>query len=167
MSPVDNSVIGPVQPPATPISTKHTKENPISSEWPRARSTVPQTRRAPRRTMHSFPFIPRPFPPPALADVPIEYIIDQLHSLAPHYWSKPETADCTVGESRCDVVQSLLLLLIRFVKLFLYRTKLLAQRQLTHKLLTTSMDLSQTFPQKKGPGMLADQWILPFVQRLV
>lgn len=46
--------------------------------------------------MHSFPFVPRPFPPPALAGVPIEYIIDQLHRLAPHYWSKPETADCTV-----------------------------------------------------------------------
>ncbi|KAH9950286.1 hypothetical protein B0H21DRAFT_687129 [Amylocystis lapponica] len=46
--------------------------------------------------MHTFLFVPRPFPPPALADVPVEYIIDQLRRLAPHYWSKPETSDCTV-----------------------------------------------------------------------
>ncbi|KIJ69155.1 hypothetical protein HYDPIDRAFT_172617 [Hydnomerulius pinastri MD-312] len=38
----------------------------------------------------------RPFPPPALADVPVEYIMDQLHNLAPHYWGRPETADCTI-----------------------------------------------------------------------
>ncbi|EKM55287.1 uncharacterized protein PHACADRAFT_255788 [Phanerochaete carnosa HHB-10118-sp] len=44
--------------------------------------------------MHSF--VPRPFPPPSLANVPVEYIIDQLHNLAPHYWSKPETADCSI-----------------------------------------------------------------------
>ena len=42
-------------------------------------------------------FIPRPFPPPALANVPVEYIVDQLHSLASNYWSKPETADCTIS----------------------------------------------------------------------
>ncbi|KAH8099505.1 hypothetical protein BXZ70DRAFT_894561 [Cristinia sonorae] len=44
--------------------------------------------------MHNV--VPRPFPPPALANVPVEYIVNQLHSLAPHYWSKPETADCTI-----------------------------------------------------------------------
>lgn len=42
-------------------------------------------------------FNPRPFPPPSLVGVPTEYIIDQLHLLAPHYWDKPETADCTIG----------------------------------------------------------------------
>ena len=42
-------------------------------------------------------FVPRPFPPPSLANVPVEYIIDQLHNLAPHYWSKPETADCSIS----------------------------------------------------------------------
>lgn len=41
-------------------------------------------------------FSPRPFPPPTLADVPIEYIIEQLRNLAPYYWEKPETADCTI-----------------------------------------------------------------------
>lgn len=51
--------------------------------------------RAPRRAMRCF--VPRPFPPPALANVPVEYIIDQLHTLAPHYWSKPETADCSIS----------------------------------------------------------------------
>ncbi|KAJ7578384.1 hypothetical protein C8J56DRAFT_797370 [Mycena floridula] len=41
-----------------------------------------------------FPSIP--FPPPSLVGVPMEYIIDQLHNLAPHYWDKPDTADCTI-----------------------------------------------------------------------
>ncbi|KAG1826837.1 uncharacterized protein BJ212DRAFT_1308645 [Suillus subaureus] len=36
----------------------------------------------------SRPFAPRPFPPPSLTDVPHEYIVDQLRSLA--------TADCTI-----------------------------------------------------------------------
>lgn len=44
------------------------------------------------------PFLTRAFPPPSLADVPVEYIMDQLHNLAPHYWDKPETADCTIGK---------------------------------------------------------------------
>ncbi|CAL1705607.1 unnamed protein product [Somion occarium] len=50
---------------------------------------------ASKRVLHRH-FIPRPFPPPALANVPVEYIVDQLHSLASNYWSKPETADCTI-----------------------------------------------------------------------
>ncbi|KAJ3567015.1 hypothetical protein NP233_g6636 [Leucocoprinus birnbaumii] len=41
-------------------------------------------------------FSPRPFPPSTLSDVPIEYIIEQLRNLAPYYWEKPETADCTI-----------------------------------------------------------------------
>ncbi|KAI0094069.1 hypothetical protein BDY19DRAFT_902734 [Irpex rosettiformis] len=55
---------------------------------------APSQARAPRRAMRCF--VSRPFPPPALANVPVEYIIDQLHTLAPHYWSKPETADCSI-----------------------------------------------------------------------
>lgn len=46
--------------------------------------------------MYHIPFVPRPFPPPSLADVPLEYIVAQLRHLAPHYWSRPETSDCTV-----------------------------------------------------------------------
>lgn len=42
---------------------------------------------------------PRHFPPSTLADVPIEYIIEQLRNLAPYYWEKPETADCTISPS--------------------------------------------------------------------
>ncbi|KAJ7217097.1 hypothetical protein GGX14DRAFT_358394 [Mycena pura] len=41
-------------------------------------------------------FTARAFPPPSLAAVPIEYIIDQLHNFAPLYWDKPDTADCTL-----------------------------------------------------------------------
>lgn len=48
------------------------------------------------------PFVPRPFPPPALENVPLPYILDQLHNLAIHYWDKPETADCTISE--CSIV---------------------------------------------------------------
>jgi hypothetical protein len=44
--------------------------------------------------MPSFAF--RAFPPPSLADVPVEYIIKQLQAMAPQYWDKPETADCTI-----------------------------------------------------------------------
>ena len=47
--------------------------------------------------MDAAAFVPRPFPPPALADVPLEYIIDQLRRLASHYWSRPESSDCTIG----------------------------------------------------------------------
>ncbi|KAF8163417.1 hypothetical protein B0H34DRAFT_795128 [Crassisporium funariophilum] len=38
----------------------------------------------------------RPFPPPSLTGVPVEYIIGQLHNFANQYWDKPETADCTI-----------------------------------------------------------------------
>jgi len=41
-------------------------------------------------------FVPRPFPPPSLTGVPLEYIIDTLHNLAPHYWNNLETADCSI-----------------------------------------------------------------------
>ncbi|KAG2146880.1 uncharacterized protein EDB93DRAFT_1147881 [Suillus bovinus] len=44
----------------------------------------------------SRPFAPRPFPPPSLTDVPHEYIVDQLRTLASHYWDRPQTADCTI-----------------------------------------------------------------------
>lgn len=46
----------------------------------------------------SMTFIPRPFPPPALVGVPLEYIKVQLHELAPQYWASPDTADCTIGQ---------------------------------------------------------------------
>ncbi|KAH9005307.1 hypothetical protein EDB86DRAFT_1749784 [Lactarius hatsudake] len=42
------------------------------------------------------PFVPRPFPPPSLTDVPLEYIIDSLRKLAPRYWNNTETADCSI-----------------------------------------------------------------------
>jgi hypothetical protein len=42
------------------------------------------------------PFVPRPFPPPALTGVPLEYIIDSLRKLAPRYWNNTETADCSI-----------------------------------------------------------------------
>jgi len=42
--------------------------------------------------------IPRHFPPPALAGVPVDYIIHKLHQLAPKYWDKPDTADCTISK---------------------------------------------------------------------
>ncbi|RPD66471.1 hypothetical protein L226DRAFT_543001 [Lentinus tigrinus ALCF2SS1-7] len=90
MSPVDNSTSTP-----TPISLSASARLPLLARNPGAPSlTYPSL--APRRAMHQVPFVPRPFPPPALADVPLEYIIDQLRRLAPHYWSRPETSDCTI-----------------------------------------------------------------------
>lgn len=29
-------------------------------------------------------------------DIPVQYIVDQLHRLGPFYWHKPETTDCTI-----------------------------------------------------------------------
>ncbi|KAI6109655.1 hypothetical protein F5141DRAFT_1115883 [Pisolithus sp. B1] len=52
------------------------------------------------------PFSPRPFPPPALAGVPLEYIVEQLHTLAHRYWNRPETADCVLIVPTCNHVQS-------------------------------------------------------------
>ncbi|TDL24955.1 hypothetical protein BD410DRAFT_785697 [Rickenella mellea] len=49
---------------------------------------------APLRPLSTF--VPRPFPPPSLANVPVDFIVDRLHHLAVHYWDKPETADCTI-----------------------------------------------------------------------
>ena len=45
----------------------------------------------------SSSYTPRPFPPPPLVGVPTQYIIHQLRSLAPSYWNRPETSDCTIG----------------------------------------------------------------------
>jgi len=42
---------------------------------------------------------PRPFPPESLADVPEEYISQQMQALAEEYWQDQETADCTIGKS--------------------------------------------------------------------
>lgn len=56
-------------------------------------------------------FIPRHFPPPALAGVPVDYIIHKLHQLAPKYWDKPDTADCTISK----IISFTLLLLLMLV----------------------------------------------------
>jgi hypothetical protein len=58
----------------------------------RSSLTSPQ----PNESIHSF--VPRPFPPPALTGVPLEYIVDSLRKLAPRYWNNTETADCSIGE---------------------------------------------------------------------
>ncbi|KAI6045589.1 hypothetical protein EDC04DRAFT_2633938 [Pisolithus marmoratus] len=52
-------------------------------------------------------FSPRPFPPPALSGVPLEYIINQLHNLAPRYWNRPETADCIIIVPTCSRLRQL------------------------------------------------------------
>lgn len=48
-----------------------------------------------------------PFPPSTLTDVPIEYVIEQLRSLAPRYWENPETADCTISLSQFRFFESI------------------------------------------------------------
>ena len=82
---------------ASPIRTAATAHSPAESSLNSPGRLAPSHARAPRRAMRCF--VSRPFPPPALANVPVEYIIDQLHTLAPHYWSKPETADCSISKS--------------------------------------------------------------------
>ncbi|KAL1744348.1 hypothetical protein HDZ31DRAFT_38844 [Schizophyllum fasciatum] len=58
--------------------------------------SAPEASGATQRARTEAPFAPRPFPPPSLADVPLEYIMDRLHSLGPQYWDQPDTADCTI-----------------------------------------------------------------------
>ena len=48
-------------------------------------------------TLMPSSYTPRPFPPPPLVGVPTQFIIHQLRSLAPSYWNRPETSDCTIG----------------------------------------------------------------------
>ncbi|KAL5529548.1 hypothetical protein ACEPAG_5533 [Sanghuangporus baumii] len=50
----------------------------------------------PSSSFVNTPHFARPFPPPALENVPLPYILDQLHNLAVNYWDKPHTADCTI-----------------------------------------------------------------------
>ncbi len=42
-------------------------------------------------------FIVRPFPPPSLVGVPVDFVVSQLRKLAPHFWNKSESGDCTVS----------------------------------------------------------------------
>jgi hypothetical protein len=51
--------------------------------------------------LHDAPspaFVPRNFPPPALAGVPVDYIVHKLHQMAPKYWDETDTADCTISK---------------------------------------------------------------------
>lgn len=41
-------------------------------------------------------FVPRPYPPPSLAGVPFEYVVDQLREFASQYWDQLHTTDCTI-----------------------------------------------------------------------
>ncbi|KAI0273447.1 hypothetical protein BC834DRAFT_208696 [Gloeopeniophorella convolvens] len=54
----------------------------------------PKASPRPDEPVHSF--IPRPFPPPSLNGVPLEYIIDSLRKLAPRYWNNAENVDCSI-----------------------------------------------------------------------
>ena len=92
MSPADNR--HPAQPPISQSSSAHP---PSLARNPGALPSPYSSFAPPRRAMYHIPFVPRPFPPPSLADVPLEYIVAQLRRLAPHYWSRPETSDCTIG----------------------------------------------------------------------
>ncbi|KAI0317565.1 hypothetical protein OF83DRAFT_1083500 [Amylostereum chailletii] len=40
--------------------------------------------------------VPKPFPSPALADVPVGYIVQSLLALAPRYWGNIESSDCCI-----------------------------------------------------------------------
>ncbi|CDO73606.1 hypothetical protein BN946_scf185014.g76 [Trametes cinnabarina] len=93
MSLADNNASNPA-----PISHTASAPHPPFARTSGAPSS-PYPSLAHRRAMHPLPFVPRPFPPPALAGVPLDYIVTQLRSLAPHYWSRPETSDCTIGMS--------------------------------------------------------------------
>lgn len=82
--------------------------NPLSedkhSRIPAHDPVRPRRPTLPRLRMCAFE--PRHFPPPELADVPLVYILAQLRRLAPYYWCKPETADCTLSQSHFAELRS-------------------------------------------------------------
>lgn len=57
-------------------------------------SSPPTSSESPPEPTNSF--IPRPFPPPSLAGIPLEYVINSLRRLAPQYWNNAESADCSI-----------------------------------------------------------------------
>ena len=54
-------------------------------------------------------FVPRPFPPPSLAGIPLEYVINSLRRLAPQYWNNTESADCSISTSEKGSVSTKIL----------------------------------------------------------
>jgi len=59
----------------------------------------PSSSESPPEPTNSNSFVPRPFPPPSLAGIPLEYVINSLRRLAPQYWNNAESADCSIGTS--------------------------------------------------------------------
>ena len=60
-------------------------------------------------------FVPRHFPPPALADVPVDYIIHKLHQLAPNYWDRPRYCETVPSASTSLIIPLLLLIFVLVV----------------------------------------------------
>ncbi|KAF8760057.1 KR domain [Rhizoctonia solani] len=63
------------------------------------RPPCPRPPAAPAAPQHSAsvgPISPATGLPDALAHIPIDYIIDRLRSMAPYYWHRPETTNCTI-----------------------------------------------------------------------
>ena len=104
MSP-DNNLCGPCRLKKTDVSSSPLQCCRGSGQFMIPPSTMPA-------------FEPRPFPPPSLSGVPIEYITGQLHNLASQFWDKPDTADCTISALPSFSTQHLVL--TEFIQLFLF-----------------------------------------------
>ncbi|QRW02184.1 Enoyl-(Acyl carrier protein) reductase [Ceratobasidium sp. AG-Ba] len=58
-------------------------------------ASIPSTLSTPRPSVVG-PVSPQTGLPDALSHIPIEYIIDRLRGMAPYYWHRPETTNCTI-----------------------------------------------------------------------
>ncbi|KAF7295461.1 hypothetical protein MIND_01085900 [Mycena indigotica] len=97
MSPNNNTI--PDSDVKTPTVDQH-QDPSQPTKMPRCRSGSSKSQSSPLKPSDPIStaslFTPRAFPPPSLAGVPVEYIIEQLRNYAPELWDKPETADCTL-----------------------------------------------------------------------
>ncbi|CAE6434089.1 unnamed protein product [Rhizoctonia solani] len=67
-----------------------------SDDRPPCTPDHPPPQQPPQHSASVGPISPATGLPDALAHIPIDYIIDRLRSMAPYYWHRPETTNCTI-----------------------------------------------------------------------
>lgn len=72
------------------------RQEPFQLPTPSSSPAASNATRAPARPAAVGPISPATGLPDALSHIPIEYIIDRLRSMAPYYWHRPETTNCTI-----------------------------------------------------------------------
>ncbi|KAG8702449.1 hypothetical protein FRC09_004728 [Ceratobasidium sp. 395] len=70
--------------------------DPLPPNPPFQNGTHPSHAAPTRPHLNVGPISPQTGIPDALQHIPVEYIIDRLRSMAPYYWHRPETTNCTI-----------------------------------------------------------------------